>query len=119
MVRSNYASESNLGGYFDLCGVDSPGIEWVALTSKLVAARKFRSSTVAYRLAAATYRDALAAGIPFGFLDCEPSWCRCTSASGTVRSGPSFTGSPTRVREWSWCTTCTTRGSSAGSARRS
>jgi predicted GNAT family N-acyltransferase len=70
-VRSNYAFESDLHEYFELYGVNSADFQDASVTSKLIVARNCRSSTLAFRLAAATYADGLAVGIRFNLIDCH------------------------------------------------
>jgi hypothetical protein len=70
-VRSNYAFESDLDEYFERYGVNSADFQEASVTSKLIVARSHRSSTLAFRLAAATYSDGLAAGVRFNLIDCD------------------------------------------------
>lgn len=75
-VRSNYTRRSSLGEYEALyemkrCGAAHPLN--TSVTTKLVVAPDHRRSTLAYRLAVATYHVGLCDGILFDFVDVYPA----------------------------------------------
>lgn len=75
-VRTSYAWRAPLEDYADLyqmrrCGIAHP--HGTSVTTKLVVAPDLRSSTLPYRLAAATYAAALADGVSFDFVDVYPA----------------------------------------------
>lgn len=72
-VRTNYASQSQLEEYFDLFGVNPRLFPNAALSTKLIVTPAYRGTTLALRLCAATYLQALRDGIRYGFIDCDPS----------------------------------------------
>lgn len=75
-VRSNYARCSPLDEYEALyemprCGAAHP--QRTSVTTKLVVARDQRRSSLAYRLAVATYCTGLCDGVVFDFVDVYPA----------------------------------------------
>lgn len=72
-VRTNYASQSHLEEHFELYGVNPRRFPNAALTTKLIVTPAYRGATLAFRLCAATYVQALRDGICYGFADCDQS----------------------------------------------
>lgn len=75
-VRSNYTRSSPLAEYEALyemqrCGAAHP--QSTSVTTKLVVAREYRRSMLAYRLAVATYFTGLSDGVSFDFVDVYPA----------------------------------------------
>lgn len=75
-VRTNYTHCSPLAEYEQLyemarVGAAHPGS--TSVTTKLVVAREYRGTALAYRLAAATYAIALRDGILYDFVDVYPA----------------------------------------------
>lgn len=73
VIRTNYASKSDLDDYLNRRGIDSSELEDCAVTSKMVVHSEFRASTMAARLAAAVYERLLQDHIRFSVIDIEPS----------------------------------------------
>lgn len=74
-VRLNFGSDTDFGYYVNLYSMECVGSsfpERVSITTKLMVSRELRGGTLGCRLAMATYRDALAWGILFDFIDCNP-----------------------------------------------
>ncbi len=75
-VRLNLANYSELGYYEDLYGMaDVVGRHHpraTSITTKFMVARSHRKSTLSARLAVAIYREAVAAGVEYDFIDCNP-----------------------------------------------
>jgi len=75
-VRVNYADEGDLGDYpalYDMARMGALHPERTSITTKLVVARDYRNSTLAYRLAMAGYRSMLEDGILHDFIDVYPA----------------------------------------------
>jgi hypothetical protein len=75
-VRSNYARDSDLSDYESLYDMQAVGRDHpraTAVTTKLLVARAYRSTTLGYRLASAGYRAHLLAGIEHDFIDVYPA----------------------------------------------
>jgi GNAT superfamily N-acetyltransferase len=74
-VRVNFARDSELGEYESLYGMASLGAKHprvTSITTKLLVTKDYRSSSLAYRLAAAAYADGLPEGIEHDFVDVYP-----------------------------------------------
>ena len=74
-VRTNYAARGDLDEYVRLFGIDSADPRFLAgtsITTKLMVAPHYRNTSLAYRLARATYRCARADGIHQDFIDVNP-----------------------------------------------
>ena len=73
-LRSNYCRDSDLSEYrelYQMARVElSPAT--TSVTSKLLVASEYRNSSLAYRLAAATYHEGLRAGMEDNFIDVYP-----------------------------------------------
>lgn len=75
-VRVNYARASDLGNYATLyqmarAGADHP--KHTSITTKLIVAREYRSTSLAYRLAVTGYRRLLEDDIRHDFIDVYPA----------------------------------------------
>lgn len=72
-VLSNYAKHSDLGYYPELYRMKELGngsLYDSSISTKLIVRKDFRSRSVAFRLALATYIQALKDGIKYDFVDC-------------------------------------------------
>jgi hypothetical protein len=75
-LRSNYAHHGDLGEYGSLYEMSRAGAAHpsaTSITTKLLVAADYRNTSLAYRLAAATYAEALGNGILFDFIDVYPA----------------------------------------------
>ncbi len=75
-VRVNHANESDLGDYtalYEMARVGAAHPKRTSITTKLIVARDYRNSTLAYRLAMAGYRGMLQNGILHDFIDVFPA----------------------------------------------
>lgn len=74
-VRVNYADEGDLGDYpalYEMARMGTLHPKRTSITTKLVVAREYRNSALAYRLAMAGYRGMLEDGILHDFIDVFP-----------------------------------------------
>ncbi len=73
-VLTNYAKHSDLGYYSELYKMKELNYGSYydsSITTKLIVRRDFRSKSAAFRLALATYIQALKDGIKYDFVDCD------------------------------------------------